>query len=199
MRRLPYLSPLILLATACQDPGPTVPLDGPQFDAVAMEAVMLESTWVPVGKAVYFDKELSLHRNQSCATCHDPEFGFTGATPGINLRGSVYPGSVKYLSGDRKPPTAAYATLRLTEAPYAGLWPGEGFGPLPTGFPEGLDKMCRDATAGPRIEAPWEQPWRPRCRRHTGMWARRSLPSRIRRRSTPSPRSSMPTGLDWLS
>jgi cytochrome c peroxidase len=63
-----------------------------------------------LGKAVYVDSRLSLHLNQSCASCHDPDFGFTGPNPGLNLRGSVYMGSVRTRFGDRRPPSAAYAT-----------------------------------------------------------------------------------------
>ena len=31
-----------------------------------------------LGKAIFFDENLSLNQNQSCASCHDPDFGFTG-------------------------------------------------------------------------------------------------------------------------
>ena len=62
-----------------------------------------------LGKLIFFDKKLSVRNNQSCATCHDPDVGFTGPVPGINKHGAVYPGSVKKLFGNRKPPTAAYA------------------------------------------------------------------------------------------
>jgi cytochrome c peroxidase len=63
-----------------------------------------------LGKSIFFDKNLSLHRNQSCATCHDPQVGWTGPKRAINDRGAVYPGSVPTRFGNRKPPSAAYAT-----------------------------------------------------------------------------------------
>ncbi len=63
-----------------------------------------------LGKSIFFDKNLSLKMNQSCATCHGPSAGWTGPVPGINKKGAVYPGSVKTLFGNRKPPSAAYAT-----------------------------------------------------------------------------------------
>jgi cytochrome c peroxidase len=107
MKRLLLLLPLALLATACQDQDPAALTDGPQFAQVPDGDLSAEEA---LGKAIYFDVSLSLRNNQSCATCHDPEFGFTGPNPGTNLRGSVYPGSVKYLFGNRKPPSAAYAT-----------------------------------------------------------------------------------------
>lgn len=63
-----------------------------------------------LGKSIFFDKSLSLKKNQSCAACHDPRTGFSGPNPAINDRGSVYPGSIKTAFGNRKPPTSAYAT-----------------------------------------------------------------------------------------
>ncbi|MEE4264605.1 MAG: cytochrome c peroxidase, partial [Desulfobacteraceae bacterium] len=64
-----------------------------------------------LGKAIFFDEDLSLNRNQSCASCHGPEVGWTGPDSFINDQGSVYEGSVPGRFGNRKPPTAAYATL----------------------------------------------------------------------------------------
>jgi cytochrome c peroxidase len=62
-----------------------------------------------LGKALYFDEDLSAKKNQSCATCHDPAWGFTGPLSEVNAHGSVYPGSLPNRFGNRKPPTAAYA------------------------------------------------------------------------------------------
>ena len=75
-----------------------------------------------LGKSIFFDKKLSLKKNQSCATCHDPTAGWTGPNPGINKKGSVYPGSIKTAFGDRKPPSSAYAT----PAPILGYIEDEG-------------------------------------------------------------------------
>jgi cytochrome c peroxidase len=63
-----------------------------------------------VGKAIFFDRNLSINRNQSCAACHFAEWGFTGPSPAINLHGAVYEGSIPGRFGDRKPPSSAYAT-----------------------------------------------------------------------------------------
>ena len=62
-----------------------------------------------LGKAIFFDKKLSVRNNQSCASCHDPKVGWTGPIPGINKAGAVYFGSVRTRFGNRKPPTVAYA------------------------------------------------------------------------------------------
>ncbi len=64
-----------------------------------------------LGKAIFFDDNLSINQNQSCASCHDPAWGWTGPDSAINAGGSVYEGSIPGRFGDRKPPSAAYATL----------------------------------------------------------------------------------------
>jgi cytochrome c peroxidase len=64
-----------------------------------------------LGKSIFFDKNLSINKNQSCATCHAPEVGWTGLLSDINAHGAVYEGSIPGRFGDRKPPSAAYATL----------------------------------------------------------------------------------------
>jgi cytochrome c peroxidase len=61
-----------------------------------------------LGKFLFFDTDLSTPLGQSCATCHDPEVGFTGPISAINAFEAVYPGAVFTRSGNRKPPTAAY-------------------------------------------------------------------------------------------
>jgi cytochrome c peroxidase len=63
-----------------------------------------------LGKAIFFDANLSANGNQSCASCHAPEAGWTGPDSDINERGSVYEGSIPGAFGDRKPPSSAYAT-----------------------------------------------------------------------------------------
>jgi cytochrome c peroxidase len=61
-----------------------------------------------LGKELFFDENLSSNRNMSCATCHDPEVGFTGPDSSINEDIAVYPGTIHTRFGNRKPPTAAY-------------------------------------------------------------------------------------------
>ena len=64
-----------------------------------------------LGKSIFFDENLSINGNQSCASCHGPEVGWTGPLSHINEYGAVYEGSIAGRFGDRKPPSAAYATL----------------------------------------------------------------------------------------
>ena len=63
-----------------------------------------------LGKSIFFDEDLSINGNQSCAVCHTPEAGWTGPLSGINAAGAVYEGSIEGRFGNRKPPSSAYAT-----------------------------------------------------------------------------------------
>jgi cytochrome c peroxidase len=63
-----------------------------------------------LGKNLFFDK-ISDPDSMACADCHAPSVGFTGAIPAINKHGAVYRGAVPQRFGNRKPPSAAYATL----------------------------------------------------------------------------------------
>jgi cytochrome c peroxidase len=63
-----------------------------------------------LGKSIFFDENLSIDGNQSCASCHAPAWGWTGPDSDINAGGAVYEGSILGRFGDRKPPSSAYAT-----------------------------------------------------------------------------------------
>lgn len=57
-----------------------------------------------LGKALFFDTDLSLTRTQACATCHNPDTGFadpSGAAASLGADGRSL--------GDRNAPTASYA------------------------------------------------------------------------------------------
>jgi cytochrome c peroxidase len=63
-----------------------------------------------LGKNIFFDK-ISVPANKTaCADCHGSSVGFTGPDELINKHGSVYPGANGSF-GNRKPPSAAYATF----------------------------------------------------------------------------------------
>jgi cytochrome c peroxidase len=81
-----------------------------------------------LGKLLFFDETLSLNNNQSCASCHAPEVGWTGPTSDVNAHGTVYEGSVPGEFGDRKPPSAAYATVSpIFHMDKKGLFTGGNF------------------------------------------------------------------------
>ena len=71
--------------------------------AVRSTAPDVPQTAEALGRALFFDVNLSRNRTQSCATCHDPEYGF--ADP----RGAASIGDDGASVGDRNAPTATYA------------------------------------------------------------------------------------------
>src|SRR6516162_1150213 len=64
-----------------------------------------------LGKAMLYDKELSVNRNEACTFCHMPETGFTGPVSELNRTTGSYPGSVRTRYSERKPQTHSYAPL----------------------------------------------------------------------------------------
>jgi cytochrome c peroxidase len=80
-----------------------------------------------LGKSIYFDQTLSINMNQACADCHWPTVGWTGPDSAINAHGAVYEGSIPGRFGNRKPPSAAYATVSPIFHYYKGLFIGGNF------------------------------------------------------------------------
>jgi cytochrome c peroxidase len=81
-----------------------------------------------LGRSIFFDESLSINENQSCASCHGPEAGWTGPESATNAAGAVYEGSVAGLFGNRKPPSAAYATASpIFHLSREGLFVGGNF------------------------------------------------------------------------
>jgi cytochrome c peroxidase len=64
-----------------------------------------------LGKAMMYDKQLSVNRNEACAFCHMPEAGFAGPVSALNATTGAYPGSVRTRFSNRKPQSHAYAVL----------------------------------------------------------------------------------------
>jgi len=95
--------------------------------AMPANATSVLSPMEELGKAIFFDENLSINHNQSCATCHAPEAGWVGPHSIINAHGSVYEGSIPGSFGDRKPPSAAYATQSPIFHFYKGLFIGGNF------------------------------------------------------------------------
>lgn len=97
---------------------------------VGLAGVALSGGLTPneqLGKSIFFDEDLSIEGNQSCATCHAPEVGWTGPKEIINMHGSVYEGSIPGRFGDRKPPASAYATTSPILHLDKGTWVGGNF------------------------------------------------------------------------
>jgi cytochrome c peroxidase len=88
----------------------TYAIAGAALSVVAASATAQPLTLVEqLGKALFFDNNLSTPSGQSCAACHAPSVGFTGPDSAINAHGAVYEGAVAGRFGNRKPPAAAYA------------------------------------------------------------------------------------------
>ena len=112
-----------------------------------------------LGKSIFFDQNLSVHNNQSCAACHGPGAGWTGPDAAINAGGAVYEGSIPDRFGDRKPPSSAYATpspvlhfvIQRKEAVFIGgnFWDGRATG-------ERLGSPAAEQAQGPFLN-PLEQ------------------------------------------
>jgi len=104
---------------------------------IALNASGVLSDKEMLGKKIFFDN-ISSPKTISCATCHDPEYGFTGPDVGRNLRSGIYSGSIETRFGNRKPPSAAYATFspvfhfdRKAESFVGGnFWDGRATGEL---------------------------------------------------------------------
>jgi cytochrome c peroxidase len=109
-----------------------------------------------LGKSVFFDEDLSINQNQSCAACHAPEVGWTGPESDTNAGGAVYEGSITDRFGDRKPPSAAYATQSpIFHMDKKGLFVGGNFWDgRATG--EKLGNPAADQAQGPFLN-PMEQ------------------------------------------
>ena len=90
-----------------------------QVDSIEADALATMPFLVPgspqrlplLGKILFFDKALSVNRNEACAFCHMPQTGFQGAIESLNQGAVAQPGSVRTRFSLRKPPSAAYAAF----------------------------------------------------------------------------------------
>jgi len=96
-----------LAVSACATDS--APLD-PVAKATPPRSLSSDPAVVAVGRSIFFDQNLSANSNQSCASCHNPAWGWTGPDPAVNAAGAVYEGSITGRFGNRKPPSSAYAT-----------------------------------------------------------------------------------------
>ena len=120
-------------------------------NGVLKSAKIKSATLTPMellGKNLFFDK-ISVPNNMACADCHAPRTGFTGPKAGINIHGAVYRGADGKSFGNRKPPSAAYATFSPVLHYIAGgvfiggnFWDGRATG-------EVLGNPAADQAAGP--------------------------------------------------
>jgi cytochrome c peroxidase len=109
---------------------------------------------IALGKALFFDKQLSGDRSISCATCHDPEKGFSDGKPrAIGFNGKELP---------RHSPTvlnAAYNSLQFWDGRAASL-EEQARGPI--GSPAEMNladeaELTRRLQADPRYQGKFQQ------------------------------------------
>jgi cytochrome c peroxidase len=72
-----------------------------------------------LGKLMNFDENISVFKNQACASCHMPYAGFSGPIPSVNLTMVAFPGSFHFRAGKRTAQRYTYApwfpVLQLNE------------------------------------------------------------------------------------
>lgn len=100
---------------------PRIRTDSPVILLTAAPPVVASDLLAEPGRQVFFDATLSESAGHSCASCHSLAAGCTGPDSAINTAGASYGGPVHGRSGNRKPPSAACATL----SPPFDLNPGE--------------------------------------------------------------------------
>jgi cytochrome c peroxidase len=91
---------------------PNVPLGLPPLAVPADNPVTAEK--VALGKRLFFDKDLSLDRSLSCASCHDPAKGWSNGLP--------VAAGVNGATGNRNVPTILNAALNRVQ-----FWDGRAF------------------------------------------------------------------------
>ncbi len=100
---------MMVLFQACNQKGSNIN-DSVKYDSGSVSENIILTDKELLGKKIFFDN-IADPKTVSCATCHDPEYGFTGPDTGTNLSSGIYRGSVSSRFGNRKPPSAAYATF----------------------------------------------------------------------------------------
>jgi cytochrome c peroxidase len=95
---------------------------GSVFAAGALAPTRSESaspgSMVELGKALFHDKTLSNPSGMACANCHDSATGFSYPISAINQVWGTVPGIARNRFGNRKPPSAAYATYLAPGLPH---------------------------------------------------------------------------------
>jgi cytochrome c peroxidase len=99
-----------LIVTACESATPTSAISTSAIQGSARNAASDAALLAVAGARIFSDPTLSLKQNQSCASCHDMQFGFTSPNTTVNANGAVMFGSINTRFGIRKPPSLAYAT-----------------------------------------------------------------------------------------
>lgn len=105
-----------------------------------------------LGESLFFDKNLSLNRKTSCATCHDPEHGFVDARfsksavdQSVFIHGAFSVGDDDISLGGRNAPTASYAKFTPAFGQEKGVYKGGQ-------FHDGRAATLKDQAMGPPLD-----------------------------------------------
>jgi cytochrome c peroxidase len=148
----------LVAVSACTDAPTGLEPDGPSFNRGQEKKNPTPTPpagdIVGFGELVFGDANLSVNRNQSCQTCHEPTEGFAAPLASVTTRGSVVQGSIAGAFGDRKPPSAAYASFSPNfsggnKASGGNFWDGRATG-------DTLGSAIADQALGPFLN-PVEQ------------------------------------------
>ncbi len=109
---------LAYFLTACGNSGGSNNVKSTTIDMFSHLTLTKEES---LGKALYFDKNLSKTRNTSCATCHDIEHAFVdarfskkGVDQTVFIHGALSVGDDNVSLGGRNAPTVTYAKFSPT-------------------------------------------------------------------------------------
>ncbi len=103
MQRYKYFPAVLALAASI--------FTGSAHNAFAVTGVTTLSDKEKLGQILYFDANLSINRNQSCASCHTPPNFVDPANVADPANSVVSSGSNTSLHGGRNAPSAAYAAF----------------------------------------------------------------------------------------
>ena len=105
-----------------------------------------------LGESLFFDKNMSLNRKTSCATCHDPKKGFVdtrfseaGRDQSVFIHGAFSVGDDDISLGGRNAPTASYAQFSPTFGKENGVYKGGQ-------FHDGRAATLKDQAMGPPLD-----------------------------------------------
>jgi cytochrome c peroxidase len=96
-----------LLSAPAAIPSDLEPLPAPS----APPNIVPLSTGEQLGKDIFYDATLSRPAGYACATCHNPQTGFTGPSSAVNRAAGPLPGVIAGRFGRRNPQPVAYATF----------------------------------------------------------------------------------------
>ena len=104
-----------------------------------------------LGEALFSDKNLSKDRNQSCASCHNPQHGFVDTRNNEALALGVSLGDDNFSIGVRNTPTASYAMFSPSFSALPSGTPADENGFIGGQFLDGRELDLKGQAGGPPL------------------------------------------------